>query len=226
VQVVTDFAFFAPATLEAEEHSKFDKETGRSTYMYEFAYRQSFFKYKPWVAGSHNDDLFSIFGEPFLKSFRERILQDDWSRTDLQVKNIIQHYYSNFAYTGNPNEGPHTDMPAFWPTFNTTDRSYIRFQRKGVAGAGDAEPRKQGDEQLHRSGFWNNLFYKVAVPKTYSTMSASTASADLMKDVKDFMFALDASFTQIEEDIDNEDYHHILQVLEGLLQHIPADMQM
>merc|ERR1719277_370526 len=91
VDLVTDFFFLAPTTLEAEEHSK-NKDSGRSTYVFEFAYRQSFHKYKPWVKGSHCDDMYSVFGEPFMQTFRERFLGDDhFSKTDLEVKTMIQN---------------------------------------------------------------------------------------------------------------------------------------
>ena len=37
-------------------------------------YRQSFLGYADWVNGSHVDDLYSLFGEPFLASIREVLI--------------------------------------------------------------------------------------------------------------------------------------------------------
>jgi len=219
VQFVTDFLFVSAITLEAEQHSKFGKETGRSTYLFEFAYRQSFHKYKPWIQGSHLDDLYSVFGEPFMKQFRETILRDDWSKTDLQVKTMIQHYYANFAYTGNPNEGPYPAQ-AFWPQFDSTDRSYIKFQRKGVSA--DAEHKKQNAETLRRVSFWNDLFYRTANPATFH----STASEEeVQENTQEFLFAIEEALVQIENDLENEDYNQVIEVLSGLLQHLQIDVQ-
>ena len=41
----------------------------RSTYVYDFSYRQSFLGYADWVNGSHLDDLYSVFGNAYTFEF-------------------------------------------------------------------------------------------------------------------------------------------------------------
>jgi len=218
VQMITDFVFLSTTTLEAEQHSKFGKETGRSTYLYEFAYRQSFFKYKPWIAGSHLDDLYSAFGKPFMKQFVANTLGGEWSKTDMAVSNMIQQYYANFAHTGNPNEGPHTAQ-AFWPQFNTTDRAYIKFQKKGKNA--DAEANTQDEARLQRISFWNDLFYKTAIPGVPDSRSYAAVQTESLSD---FLIAVENTLIEIEHDLESQDYGHILQALLGLFKHLKIDI--
>ena len=100
----------------------------KTTYAYDFHYRQSFLGYADWVNGSHVDDLYSLFGEPFLESIREVLIsvatfhvinffstkysyikpffgfqtihRKNFSDTDRSVSLNVIHYFSNFAYTG------------------------------------------------------------------------------------------------------------------------------
>ncbi len=74
--------------------------TGRKTWLYEYAYRASFFKYEPWVNGSHVDDIYTLFGEPFMEVFRSLLLRGEWNNNDRMVRDVHQKYFANFAYTG------------------------------------------------------------------------------------------------------------------------------
>ncbi len=49
----------------------FSLSADKATYAYDYSYRQSFMGYADWVNGSHVDDVFSVFGEPFLQPIRE-----------------------------------------------------------------------------------------------------------------------------------------------------------
>lgn len=70
--------------------------------MYKFSHRQSFLTgYPPYINGSHIDDLYSVFGEPFMEFFRERFLDiQDFDEDDKETSDKIQAYYANFAWTG------------------------------------------------------------------------------------------------------------------------------
>ena len=76
------------------------KTTNRRTFAYEFAHRFNFVKYENWVEASHCDDLHAVFGETFLESFRQRFLRRKWRKDDFMVKENVQKYYANFAYSG------------------------------------------------------------------------------------------------------------------------------
>ena len=55
--------------------------------------------YPSWVNGSHIDDLYSVFGEPFAEPFRRAIL-GDYNDDDKRMRDIVQNYYHNFAHNG------------------------------------------------------------------------------------------------------------------------------
>jgi len=119
----TDESFGAPANLEANWHSRAGGP-GR-TYQYLFKYRQSFLiGYPDWVEGSHLDDIYCSLGTPFFEYYLENILRQNWSDTDTAVSRQMMAYYANFAYTGNPNEGPFPVDPE-WPEFTDDNERFL-----------------------------------------------------------------------------------------------------
>ncbi|KAB0390925.1 hypothetical protein E2I00_019446, partial [Balaenoptera physalus] len=65
LDLIADGMFGVPSVNVAHRH----RDAGGPTYMYEFQYRPSFSSaMKPkMVIGDHGDELFSVFGAPFLK---------------------------------------------------------------------------------------------------------------------------------------------------------------
>lgn len=71
------------------------------TFEYYFHYRQTFLVgYPEWINGTHMDDLYSIFGWPYMEPFRRIYLNEDFEEMDLIVSERIMNYYSNFVRTG------------------------------------------------------------------------------------------------------------------------------
>lgn len=71
------------------------------TFEYYFHYRQTFLVgYPEWINGTHMDDLYSIFGWPYMEPFRRIYLNEDFEEMDLVVSERIMNYYSNFVRTG------------------------------------------------------------------------------------------------------------------------------
>ena len=46
------------------------------------------------------DDLYTLFGEPFMEVFRSLLLRGEWNNDDRMVRDLHQKYFANFAYTG------------------------------------------------------------------------------------------------------------------------------
>ncbi len=74
--------------------------SGKHTWLYEYQYRASFLKYESWVNGSHVDDCYTVFGEPFMETFRSVFLRTEWNDDDRAMAALHQKYFANFAYTG------------------------------------------------------------------------------------------------------------------------------
>jgi len=151
ITLLTDFLFGSLANLEASQHSRL---SSKNTYLYEYAYRNSFMKYVPDVTASHIDDLNSIFGEPFLKPLND-YLGRKFSHEDKRISLNVQKYYSNFAYTGNPNEGPHK-VEVNWPQFNESDRKFLKINSNSTVNM-DTE------DKLKRYQFWNEDFTNAKI---------------------------------------------------------------
>ncbi|XP_005079196.3 liver carboxylesterase 1 [Mesocricetus auratus] len=104
LDLIADVMFGIPSVAVARSH----RDAGAPTYMYEFQYRPSFVSdMRPkTVKGDHGDDLFSVWGAPFLKG--------SISEEEINLSKTVMKFWANFARTGNPNgEGlPH------WPQYD------------------------------------------------------------------------------------------------------------
>ncbi|XP_033075830.1 liver carboxylesterase 1-like, partial [Trachypithecus francoisi] len=137
LDLMGDVLFDVPSVIVARHH----RDAGAPTYMYEFQYRPSFSSdMKPkTVIGDHGDEIFSVFGAPFLK--------EGASEEEIRLSKMVMKFWANFARNGNPNgEGlPH------WPEYNQ-EEGYLQI------GANTQEAQKLKDKEV---AFWTNLFQKA-----------------------------------------------------------------
>ncbi|XP_057349380.1 liver carboxylesterase 1-like isoform X2 [Manis pentadactyla] len=124
-------------------------DAGLPTYMYEFQYRPSFYSdMKPEkVTGDHGDELFSVFGAPFLKG--------NVSEEETKLSKTVMKLWANFARNGNPNgEGlPH------WPVYDQNE-GYLQI------GVPIKAAQKLKDEEV---AFWMDLWAKSSAREPLQT---------------------------------------------------------
>ncbi|XP_028626189.1 carboxylesterase 1D [Grammomys surdaster] len=139
--LIADVIFGVPSVMVSRSH----RDAGASTYMYEFEYRPSFVSdLRPKeVLGDHGDEIFSVFGSPFLK--------DGASEEETNLSKMVMKFWANFARNGNPNGGglPH------WPEYDQKE-GYLKI------GASTQAAQRLKDKEV---AFWAELRAKEAAER-------------------------------------------------------------
>uniref|UniRef100_A0A671FNN9 Carboxylic ester hydrolase n=1 Tax=Rhinolophus ferrumequinum TaxID=59479 RepID=A0A671FNN9_RHIFE len=145
LDLIGDVVFVVPSVTVARGH----RDAGNPTYMYEFQYHPSFSSdMKPkTVIGDHGDEIFSVFGAPFLK--------EAVSEEETQLSKMMMKFWANFARNGNPNgEGlPH------WPEYDQKEM-YLQI------GVTTQAAQKLKDKEV---AFWTELLTKETAKKSPQT---------------------------------------------------------
>ncbi|CAL1569654.1 unnamed protein product [Knipowitschia caucasica] len=121
VAIGTDYIFLVPTQAALYMHANI-ATTGR-TYSYLLSEPNRLggltTPYPRWMGCDHADDLQYVFGKPFATPLGY------WPRHRYLSRYIIA-YWTNFAKTGNPNQGD-SEVPATWPEFKSDGHQYLEI---------------------------------------------------------------------------------------------------
>uniref|UniRef100_I3MUR2 Carboxylic ester hydrolase n=1 Tax=Ictidomys tridecemlineatus TaxID=43179 RepID=I3MUR2_ICTTR len=138
-----DVMFAVPSVMVARGH----RDAGAPTYMYEFEYGPSCLSdVRPsTVTGDHGDELFSVFGAPFLKGGA--------SEEETKLSRMVMRFWANFARHGNPNGAglplwPEYDQEEGYLQIGATTQAAARLKDKEVAFWTERRARKCPQREL------------------------------------------------------------------------------
>ncbi|XP_075041428.1 bile salt-activated lipase-like [Mixophyes fleayi] len=117
IDAETDYIFLVPTQEALARH--YSQARSGKTYSYLFSHPSRMPLYPSWVGADHADDLQYIFGKPFLNlaAFRPQ---------DRNVSGAMIAYWTNFAATGDPNQGP-SKVPTSWLPYDTQYGQYLEI---------------------------------------------------------------------------------------------------
>ncbi|XP_014400199.1 PREDICTED: bile salt-activated lipase-like [Myotis brandtii] len=120
VDFETDVYFLMPTKMAVAQHRA--KAKSARTYTYLFSEPSRIPLYPSWVGADHTDDLQYVFGKPFDNPLIYRAQDRTVSRTMIA-------YWTNFARTGDPNQG-HSAVPTQWEPYTQENGNYLEINKK------------------------------------------------------------------------------------------------
>ncbi|XP_053328380.1 bile salt-activated lipase [Spea bombifrons] len=117
VDIETDYIFLVPTQEALAYHSQNAKSA--RTYSYLFSHPSRMPIYPSWAGADHAEDLQYLFGKPFRNQLAYR-------PQDRDVAAAMIAYWTNFAATGDPTNGP-SKVPTPWLSYTTHYGMYLEI---------------------------------------------------------------------------------------------------
>ncbi|CAN9504825.1 unnamed protein product [Ophioblennius macclurei] len=121
VAIGTDYIFLIPTQTALYLHA--EKATTGRTYSYLFSEPNRLgglvTPYPSWMGADHTDDLQYVFGKPYSTPL-------GYWPSDRDLSGYMIAYWTNFAKTGDPNNGG-LSVPATWPKFNSNTHQFVEL---------------------------------------------------------------------------------------------------
>ncbi|KAI8499857.1 Carboxylesterase 5A [Branchiostoma belcheri] len=146
IQLMTDGRFAAPTVMMAQAESA---KAAARVYQYEFQHRSdSVFPDLPsYAKADHGDDLFYLFGLPFLQD--GGAWKYNFTQEERELSLDMMAYWANFAANGDPNDSTGAASKrdlVTWPRYTPSGQGYLQLD---VTSSADARLRED------RMKFWN-----------------------------------------------------------------------
>ncbi|XP_070286474.1 bile salt-activated lipase-like [Myotis yumanensis] len=120
VDFATDYLFLMPTKIEVAQHRANAKSARTYTYLFSHPSRNPL--YPKWVGADHAEDVQYVFGRPFATPLAYRA-------QDRTVSQTMIAYWTNFARTGDPNQG-HMAVPTQWEPYTQENDNYLEINNK------------------------------------------------------------------------------------------------
>ncbi|XP_032669486.1 neuroligin-4, Y-linked [Odontomachus brunneus] len=154
LEALGDANTVAPATRTADLHS----QSHRNSYLYVFDYQTKFGDYPQRPGCIHGEELPYFFGAPLVGGLSH--WPKNYTRAEIALSESVILYLTNFARTGNPNEGTPDPGPLGsrpertkfknidWTAYEAVHKKYLSIEIKS---------KLKNHYRAHRLSFWLNL---------------------------------------------------------------------
>ncbi|XP_078052474.1 neuroligin 3 [Augochlora pura] len=159
LEALGDANTVAPATRTADLHS----QSRRNSYLYVFDYQTKFGDYPQRPGCIHGEDLPYFFGAPIVGGLSH--WPKNYTKSEIALSESVILYLTNFARTGNPNEGTsnlgslRSDLGPMrsernkfknidWAAYEAVHKKYLSIELKS---------KLKNHYRAHRLSFWLNL---------------------------------------------------------------------
>ncbi|XP_076644775.1 neuroligin 3 [Halictus rubicundus] len=159
LEALGDANTVAPATRTADLHS----QSHRNSYLYVFDYQTKFGDYPQRPGCIHGEDLPYFFGAPLVGGLSH--WPKNYTKAEIALSESVILYLTNFARTGNPNEGTselgslRSDLGSMrsernkfknidWAAYEAVHKKYLSIELKS---------KLKNHYRAHRLSFWLNL---------------------------------------------------------------------
>ncbi|XP_043471342.1 neuroligin-4, Y-linked-like [Leptopilina heterotoma] len=163
LEALGDANVVAPTTKTADLHS----QTHRNSYLYVFDYQTKFGDYPQRQGCIHGEELPYFFGAPLIGGLAH--WPKNYTRAEVALSESVILYLTNFARTGNPNEGtvdygPQNSRPERTKLKNIDWTAYEAVHKKYLSI--DLKSKLKNHYRAHRLSFWLNLVPDLHKPGT------------------------------------------------------------
>ncbi|NXJ61738.1 CEL lipase, partial [Rostratula benghalensis] len=145
VGLLTDYIFLVPTQWTLNLHLQ--NARNAKTYSYVFSQPSRMPVYPSWVGADHADDLQYVFGKPFSTPL-------GYLPKHRTVSSAMIAYWTNFARTGDPNEG-NSKVPVNWPPY-TNEASYYLDINNNLS-----EKSVKQNLKAQYVTFWNTVYQSL-----------------------------------------------------------------
>ncbi|NXN89005.1 CEL lipase, partial [Bombycilla garrulus] len=145
VALMTDYIFLIPTQQALDLHLQ-NAKSGK-TYSYVFSQPSRMLVYPNWVGADHAEDVQYVFGKPFASPL-------SYLPKHRTVSKAMIAYWTNFARTGDPNEG-YSEVSVSWPAYTSENKYYVDIN------SNLNENSVKQDLRSEYLSFWNSVYLKL-----------------------------------------------------------------
>lgn len=154
LEALSDAQYVAPVVHTADLHSA----EHRNSYLYVYDYQTKNGDYPQRQGCIHGEELTYVFGAPLVGGLNHFV--KNYTKSEMLLSETTMIYWSNFARTGNPNEGLENDANhasrqerskykiVEWTAYEAVHKKFLNL---------DTKPKLKNHYRAHRLSFWLNL---------------------------------------------------------------------